>query len=115
MQSDTLFFNTLKLYQQRFKDSVATTSDFQHVAEEVSGRNLSEFFNAWIFGEGYPTYSVAYSKQGTDTLVLNVTQTTSVPTVTPLFKGLMEYKIRSSQGDTIIKLNQTQNNQTFKI
>jgi aminopeptidase N len=115
MQSDTLFFNTLKTYQQRFKDTFATTSDFKQVAEQVSGKNLTDFFNQWIYGEGYPTYSVMYQKQGTDTLVLNVTQTTSWTPVTPLFKGLMEYKITSAQGDTVVKLNQTANNQTFKI
>jgi aminopeptidase N len=115
MQSDTLFFNTLKTYQQRFKDTFATTTDFKQVAEQVSGKNLTDFFNQWVYGEGYPTYSVMYQKQGTDTLVLNVTQTTSWTPVTPLFKGLMEYKITSAQGDTIVKLNQTANSQTFKI
>ncbi len=115
MQNDSIFFNTCKAYQQRFKDSTATTADFKLLAEQMSGRNYTEFFNAWVYGEGYPTYSVIYSKQGSDTLVINVTQTTSVPAITPLFKGLMEYRVKSAQGDTIIKLNQTQNNQTFKM
>jgi aminopeptidase N len=115
LQSDTLFFNTLKAYQQKFKNSFASTNDFQLLAEQVSGRNLTDFFNQRIYGEGYPTYSVTYLKHGTDTLVLNVTQATSMPGVTPLFTGLMEYKILSPQGDTIIKLNQTANNQTFTV
>jgi aminopeptidase N len=115
LQSDTLFFNTLKAYQQKFKNSFASTKDFQLLAEQVSGRNLTDFFNQRIYGEGYPTYSVTYLKHGTDTLVLNVTQATSMPGVTPLFTGLMEYKILSPQGDTIIKLNQTANNQTFTV
>jgi aminopeptidase N len=115
MQSDTLFFNTLKTYQQRFKDTFATTSDFKQVAEQVSGKNLTDFFNQWIYGEGYPTYSVMYQKQGVDTLVLNISQTTSWTPVTPLFKGIMEYKITSAQGDTVVKVNQTTNSQTFKI
>lgn len=115
MQSDTLFFNTLKTYQMRFKDTFATTTDFKNVAEEVTGKNFTDFFNQWIYGEGFPTYNVTYSKQGTDTLVLNVNQTTSAPSVTPLFTGLMEYKIKSAEGDTIIKVNHTANSQTFKI
>ncbi|MEJ7829945.1 MAG: M1 family aminopeptidase [Segetibacter sp.] len=115
MQSDTLFFNTLKTYQQRFKDTFAATPDFKLVAEQVSRKNLTDFFNQWIYGEGYPTYSVTYYKQDGDTLVLNISQTTSMPAVTPLFKGLMEYKISSAQGDTIIKISQSANDQTFKI
>ncbi len=115
MQSDTLFFNTLKAYQQKFKNSFASTNDFKQVAEQVSGKNLTDFFNQRIYGEGYPTYSVTYLKHGTDTLVLHISQTTSVPAITPLFIGLMEYKILSPQGDTIIKLNQTANDQTFTV
>lgn len=115
MQSDTLFFNTLKAYQQRYKDSFAATSDFKQVAEQVSSKNLTQFFNQWIYGEGYPTFSVIYYKLGSDTLVLNINQTVSMPEITQIFKGLMEYKISSSQGDTIIKVNQTSNTQTFKF
>ena len=115
MQSDTLFFNTLKNFQQRFRDTFATTPDFKQVAEQVSKKNLTDFFNQWVYGEGFPTYSVTYSKYGTDTLLLNISQTASTPAVTPLFKGIMEYKISSALGDTIIKLNQTANNQTFKL
>lgn len=115
MQSDTLFFNTLKLYQQRFKNSFATTEDFKKLAEEVSGKNLTSFFNQRIFGAGYPIYSVTYSKHGRDTLVLDISQATSEPGITPLFTGLMEYKILSPQGDTVIQLNQTANNQRFTL
>lgn len=115
MQNDTLFFNTLKAYQQKFKDSFATTNDFKGVAEQVSGKDFRDFFNQEVYGEGYPTYNVTYLKHGTDTLVLQVTQNTSMPAVTPLFTGLMEYKILSTEGDTIIKLNQTANNQTFTV
>ena len=115
MLNDTLFFNTLKAYQEKFKNSFAATNDFKLLAEQVSGKDLTDFFNQKIYGEGYPTYRVTYSKHGTDTLVLNVSQTTSMPGVTPLFTGLMEYKILSPQGDTIIKLNQTANNQTFTV
>ena len=115
MQSDSLFFKTLRTYQQQFKDSFATTTDFKQIAEQVSGKNLTNFFNQWVYGHGYPTYDVNYYKWGNDTLVINVNQTTSSPTVTPLFTGLMEYKISSTQGDTILLLNNTSNNQTFRI
>ena len=115
VQSDTVFFNILKTYQNQFHNSFALTSDFETVAEQVSGKNLSDFFTEWIYGEGYPTYSVGYFKWGADSLILNVTQTVSMPAVTPVFKGLMEYKITSATGDTTIVVNQTANVQSFKI
>ncbi|GEO07921.1 M1 family aminopeptidase [Segetibacter aerophilus] len=115
MQNDTLFFNTLKRYQQQFANSFATTADFKAVAEQVSGKNLTNFFNQKIYGEGYPIYDVTYLKHGNDSLVLQVHQTTSAPATTPFFSGLMEYKILSAQGDTTIRLNQTAPDQTFSI
>lgn len=115
MQNDSLFFKTLKDFQVIFKDSVATGLDFKQVAENVSGKDFTDFFNQWYFGEGYPTYSIQYGKPHADTLKMIVTQTTSAPSKTPLFKGLVEYKLVTTTGDTVVKLYQTANVNTFKI
>lgn len=114
-QNDTLFFNALKKYQRQYGNSFAATSDFKFIAEQVSGRNLTDFFSQKIYGEGYPTYHVTYLKHGLDTLILQISQTTSSPTITPFFAGLVEYKISSAQGDTIIKLNHTSKDQSFSL
>lgn len=114
MQNDSMFFKTLKDYQNIYANGTATGLDFKQVAQNVSGKNFTDFFNQWYFGEGFPTYAVNYGKINTDTLSLTVTQTTST-TITPLFKGLVEYKLQTTTGDTILKLYQTSNVQTFKV
>jgi hypothetical protein len=38
-----------------------------------------------------------------------------VPSVTPLFSGLVEYKILSPQGDTTVKFNLSSNDQSFAM
>ncbi|WP_203416841.1 M1 family metallopeptidase [Jiangella ureilytica] len=38
----------------RYKDSVATTDDFQALAEELSGQDLEAFFDAWVWTAGKP-------------------------------------------------------------
>ena len=86
MQSDSLFFTTLKTYQQKFKNAVATTADFKQVAEQVTGKNFTPFFTQWVFGEGYPTYDIFYFKKGSDTLVINITQNTSMPAITLVYR-----------------------------
>ncbi len=115
MQDDNLFFQTLKNYQQQFKGSVATANDFKAVAEATSGKNFTDFFNQWYYGEGYPTFNVTFIKQGTDSIILIVNETVSAPSVTPFFKGLYEFRITSAQGDTVLKANMTANNQQFKF
>ncbi|MEO6671432.1 MAG: M1 family aminopeptidase [Ferruginibacter sp.] len=115
MEDDTLFFQTLKNYQQQFKDSVATAEDFRHVAETTSGKNFADFFNQWYYGEGYPTFNMVFTMQATDSIILQVSQTVSAPGITPFFKGLYEFKITSAQGDTTVKAYVTFNGQQFKF
>lgn len=114
MQDDNKFFQTLRTFQQQFADSVATADDFKAVAEAVCGRSFTDFFNQWYYGQGYPTFNVDYSKQG-DSIALRVNQTVSAPAITPLFKGLYEIRISSPQGDTLVKINMTANEQVFKF
>lgn len=45
------FFEILKTYQERFAGGNARTADFIAVAEEVSGKELSEFFDSWLYSE----------------------------------------------------------------
>lgn len=60
---DTKFFQILKEYltEPGLSYNVATTEDFQRIAERVSGMNLEYFFDEWIYGENYPTYSAEWS------------------------------------------------------
>jgi len=36
------------------RDGTATTADFEHLASAISGRDLSGFFKAWLYGEKTP-------------------------------------------------------------
>ena len=89
---DELFFNILQTYQNRYKDSVATAEDFKHVVEELSGIDFSTFFEQWYYGEGYPKFAITWIQED-DKLTLNSVQTTTAPSVTPLFNVTYELKI----------------------
>jgi aminopeptidase N len=114
MQDDNKFFQTLKDFQIQYADSVATADDFKRVAEAVCGRSFTDFFNQWYYGQGYPTFNADYSKAG-DSIVLRINQTVSAPAFTPVFKGLYEFTINTSQGDTLVKINLASNDQVFKF
>ena len=51
---DEIFFDILRTYYNQFQNGNATTDDFIAVAEEVSGTDLTEFFDAWLFGDEIP-------------------------------------------------------------
>lgn len=46
---DDAFFETLRTYVAQFNDTHATTDDFIAVAEAISGQDLDEFFNGWLY------------------------------------------------------------------
>jgi aminopeptidase N len=48
---DETFFKILKTYHERFAGGNARTADFIAVAEEVSGKELSAFFDSWLYSE----------------------------------------------------------------
>ncbi len=51
---DDIFFKIMSTYYDRFKYSNAATTDFVSVASEISGQDLAEFLNHWLFDETVP-------------------------------------------------------------
>lgn len=45
------FFKVMQEYFDQFKFKIATTEDFIRVSEEVSGRELDEFFKTWVYAQ----------------------------------------------------------------
>jgi hypothetical protein len=115
MQSDSLFFRTLKTFLSEYKHRAAGVAEFKAVAERICNRSFTSFFNQWYYGEGYPTHNVTYYNPDAQTLLLLINQSSSFPSSVSLFTGLLELKINSPQGDTIIKVNIQQNNQIVSM
>jgi len=113
INNDSLFFAALKNFLSAYAYSVATADDFKQVAETTTGLDFTNFFNQWYYGEGYPTFNITWS-QYNDTLTIISNQTTST-SITNLFKTHFDLKINYSTGDSIIRLFQGSNNETYKI
>lgn len=57
---DETFFRGIRRYYDRHRNSTATTEDLRAAFEEVSGKNLKDFFASWIYGAGHPEYEVSW-------------------------------------------------------
>jgi len=55
------FREALKRFLDRFAFSNADTEDLRKVLEEVSGKNLEQFFEQFIYSSGHPALKIAYS------------------------------------------------------
>ena len=51
---DDKFWATIREYYRRYRNSNASTDDFQNVAEETSGMQLGWFFQQWLKRAGTP-------------------------------------------------------------
>lgn len=69
---DSAFHRTLTQYYSTFRDSIASTHDFQRIAEASSGKNLGEFFAQWLYRPGFPELDVSW-KYNSERKVLLVT------------------------------------------
>lgn len=104
INDDTVFYQFLKNYQSMFGNNTAGIQEYKTLAENISGQNFTQFFNQWIYGEGYPTFNVKWNQIGNNFMIQS-TQTVSFASVTPLFMTSLEYKlIRSGLPDTIIRV-----------
>ncbi|HPM02003.1 MAG TPA: M1 family aminopeptidase, partial [Candidatus Cloacimonadota bacterium] len=48
------FFNILRTYFQTYHNQNVVTAEFKQIAETVSGLDLDQFFDQWIFKKGIP-------------------------------------------------------------
>lgn len=80
---DSAFFQACRNYQNdpTLKYGFAKTVDLKRHMEAVSGQNLNTFFYQWIYGQGYPIFSVRWDQDEVKTLHFTVTQQTSHPSV----------------------------------
>jgi hypothetical protein len=115
----TTFFDIMRAYSSDpdLKYDVATTEDFQAVAESVYGQPLDYFFQEWIYGENEPTYSVGWSNTSLGgnqyRIDLNISQITNS---NPAFFTMpVQIKINTSAGDTIVTVFNNQQEQDFDI
>lgn len=83
VMGDANFFQALQNYlnDPGLSYGYAITSDLQSHLEAVHGASLSEFFDDWIYNQGYPTYSISVGNWGPGLANIIVSQTQSHPSV----------------------------------
>ncbi len=110
---DSIFYKTLGTFQNLYANSTASITDFKTVAETISGQNLNNYFNEWIYGEGYPTYNTLFASNGSN-IVVQITHGGSVA-ANNLYTTPLQVLCKSNSGDTLVTLPITSNIQKFVL
>ena len=76
---DTNFFQALRNYlnDPALAYGYAHTTDLKAHLEAVSGLNLTEFFNDWVYNQGYPIYNITAHNIGAGQTRITINQTQS--------------------------------------
>lgn len=113
---DDTFWKGIREYYTKYRNANARTSDFQAVMENVSGKQLDQFFQQWLNQPGFPevVWGSRYdaAKQA---LVIDVRQAQRTG---PVFSIPLTFSIRGANGRELSRtprLILTEQSQTFTV
>ncbi|MFD0990681.1 M1 family aminopeptidase [Mariniflexile jejuense] len=112
---DAAFFLGVKNYLSNPNHAYgyAKTEDFIAIMELSSGESLTEFFNDWLYNQGYPSYTIQWNQLTPTQVQISISQIQSDASVS-YFEAPIPLRIIGTLGETLdITLNNTTNNETF--
>jgi aminopeptidase N len=112
---DANFFQGLKNYlsDPNLAYGYAKTLDLIKHLETTSNLELDEFFDDWLYNQGYPTYGIEWFQQDSNLINIKLNQTQSHSSVS-FFEANVPVRVKGTNGEILdIVLDNTTNNQTF--
>ncbi len=113
---DDSFFTGMKNYlnDPKLQHGFARSSDYIKHMEAASGRDLSGFFNDWLYGQGFPTYTFNVAQSEDYQTSVSIFQKQSDPSVN-FFELPVPIQFFGAGRDTVIIVNNTFSGQVFSI
>jgi hypothetical protein len=113
---DSAFFKGMRNYlsDNSLKYSYACSDDFITHMETASGQSLTWFFDDWLYGEGYPIYSIQCTTQPNNDILVSISQTQSNPSVN-FFEMPVALKFKNNTQDTTIVFDNSFSGQSFIV
>jgi hypothetical protein len=115
---DVKFFQALKSYlaDPALAYGYAVSANLKsHLEAADNGNSLTEFFNDWLYNQGYPTYTITAQNWGTGQVKIIVNQTQSHSSVS-FFEMPLEIRLTGSSSEVLdVVVNNTTNAQEFIV
>ncbi|NNL15660.1 MAG: T9SS type A sorting domain-containing protein [Flavobacteriaceae bacterium] len=91
----------------------AKTEDLKSILENASGEDLTEFFDDWVYNEGYPSYNIEWSQPNPSQVQIQIDQTQSHSSVN-FFEAPIKLRLNGVNSEKqYAYLNHTSNGQVF--
>jgi len=112
---ETVFYQGIQDYLSNpdLAFSYAKTEDLKTIMEDASNEDLSEFFNDWVYNQGYPSYTVEWTQPTPTQVQIQIDQTQSHPSVS-FFEAPIKLKLNGFNSEKeFLYLNNTVNGEVF--
>ncbi len=109
---DSVFFEVLHAYREKFAAGNAVTEDLRAVADSVSGTSMAWFFDQWIYKPGWPVYAF-HSSWTANTPSLLIHQQQSSPR--PIYAMPIQVRFYHDGADTTIVVQNSAVKQIYSI
>lgn len=108
---DSVFWRSIRKYYATYAGSIADTRDLQKVFETVSGKDLKQFFDQWLYTPGQPQLDITWRYNAAEkTLYIDGKQLQK-----NIFRFPLLLKITNSSGGANEKVNVNSVIFSFKI
>lgn len=112
---EDIFFDAIRNFLKEKQFGFVTTEDLKQSLMNFTGVDLTEFFNDWIYGEGYPIFDLTVTSNTINDVVLKVDQSQTHPSVSFFETPFKVEFIGNNNQSEIKEFNLTHNHQTFQI
>ncbi|MBK7212331.1 MAG: T9SS type A sorting domain-containing protein [Bacteroidales bacterium] len=113
---DNAFFEGMRSYIEdpALRFGFAMTSQYREHMEAASGMNLVQYFDDWIYKEGYPSYQVTYFQDEQKSTLVTLKQTQSDPSV-EFFKLPVPLKFYGEGRDSLMVFDNSFSGEAFVV
>lgn len=113
---DDNFYQSVKNYlnDPQIRNAYAYTPQLIAHFEQEADTSLTEFFNDWLYGEGYPRFTIEYLQNISGTVNLTLNQFPTHQSV-DFFEITVPISFQGINNDTIIYFHNTHSDQTFEF
>ncbi len=113
--SETVFYQGIQDYlsDPDLSFSYAKTEDLKAIMENASGENLTEFFDDWVYNQGYPSYAIEWTQPNPSQVQIQIYQTQSHASVS-FFEAPIKLRLNGINSEKqFVYINNTANGQVF--
>ncbi|MBI2929528.1 MAG: HEAT repeat domain-containing protein [Verrucomicrobia bacterium] len=115
---EEVFWSGVRKYLHDHQGQAVETGDLRRALEEVSGRDLEQFFQQWVYGHGVPRLKVEYVWDvAAKRARVTVRQTQKIDAATPAFATPLDlyFRVGGQERSFTVELKEARHDFTYEL